>query len=323
MGWGLDRQGEVVRASQPRSLVEPNLVHTCSSEVPEAWLEKFNQGAAAAEMPYHQRPSHALLVWTEENRCSIVFGSPIHERVEAWFRSHSPAHAHEIGSLFKGVYFYDGHCWPLAIPIAYGSVHFDPFASLVGMPGTVIASLKRDRHVWVDYVSIWADCVDYGFGRDDVLATAQNGFPKQLFASGNQQLDATVSLLLEKVPNPKAMESARLALEMFLKSFVGFHRGIGEREAKLIGHDLDRGLKNCLLICPSSELVQIQPRFSRFPPMGARYEGKRYQRSELWFAYGTAQFAGSALVRSLTDRNVRKQVEDGLNRMHSAGGTAK
>ncbi len=321
IGWGLDRHGEVVPASQPQSLAERILVSTCSSEITEEWLQKFNESAAAAEMLYHQRPFHALLAWTEENRCSIVFGSPVHDRVDAWFRHRSPPRAHDIGALFTGVYFYDGHCWGIPMPLIYGSVRLDPWASLVGMPEAVLAKLKRERAGWVDFFSIWADCIDYGFGRDDVLATAPKEFPKQLFASANQQLEATVSLLLEKVPNPKAMECARLAVEMFLKSFIGFQQGISERQAKEIGHDLGRALKECLSVRPSSELARLEPRLAEFPPVGARYQADHYQRYELWSAYGTAQFAGSALVRSITNRNMRKQMEDALNKIHTA--TAK
>lgn len=282
------------------------------------WLEKFNKAAADKEMPYHQRPFHALLAWTEENKCSVILSSDFSNKVEAWFLRHSPPSAHNIGSLFTGVYFYDGHCWRVAIPLAYGSVRLDPWSSLVEMPETIAAKLRQEPPSWVDFLSVWADCVDYAFGRDDLFATAPDGFAKQLFTSANQQLDATVSLLLEEFPNPKVMESARLATEMFLKCFIGFHRGISQPGAKVIRHDLDRALRECLTIRPSSELAGIGPRLSQFPTMGARYEAKHYQRCDLWFAYGTAQFTGSALVRSLTDRNMRKQVEDMLNSYSAA-----
>ncbi len=313
MGWGLDRQGEVVMASSPRSLVQPTLEHTSPSEIPEDWLEKFNEAAAEREMPYHQRSFHALLAWTEENKCSVILSSDFSKKVEAWFLHHSPPSAHKIGSIFTGVYFYDGHCWRVSVPLAYGSVRLEPGTSLVEMPETIIAKLRRESPVWVDFLSVWADCIDYAFGREDMFATERDGFAKQLFTSANQQLDATVSLLLEKFPNPKAMESARLATEIFLKSFIGFHRGITEQQAKEISHDLDRALRECLTIRPASELAGIGPKLAEFPSMGARYSAKQYQRRELWFAYGTAQFVGSALARSLTDRNMRKQVEDKLN----------
>ena len=182
------------------------------------------------------------------------------------------------------------------------------------MPQTIIAGLRRESPLWVDFLSVWADCIDYAFGREDVSVSAPDGFAKQLFTSANQQLDATVSLLLEKFPNPKSMGSARLATEMFLKSFIGFHRGISEDGAKAMRHDLNRALRECLSIQESSELAATFHRGCRNSPlMGARYEANHYEHRELWFAYGTAQFSGSALVRSLTSRNMRKQVEDKLN----------
>jgi hypothetical protein len=69
-GWGLDRNGEVVRASQSPLLVDRTV--GASVAIPEDWLERFNQQAAINEMPYHQRPFHALLIWTEEKGCSRV-----------------------------------------------------------------------------------------------------------------------------------------------------------------------------------------------------------------------------------------------------------
>ena len=62
MGWGLGRNGEVVVASSPRTLVQPGLEHTSPSEISDDWLEKFNKAAADREMPYHQRPFDALLL---------------------------------------------------------------------------------------------------------------------------------------------------------------------------------------------------------------------------------------------------------------------
>lgn len=97
MGWGLSAAGEVVIASEPRELADPALEHTCASGIPEAWLAKFNEQAAADEMPYHQRPYHALLAWTEERNCSVVFGSKLFHEVDGWFRRHSPPEAHHIG----------------------------------------------------------------------------------------------------------------------------------------------------------------------------------------------------------------------------------
>lgn len=194
----------------------------------------------------------------------------------------------------------------------------DALSALPKMPATVLNRLQTGRDSMLEYLSIWADCMDYGLGREDVFATAPGGFAKQLFASANSQLDAAVSLLLEKRPNPKAMESARFATEMFLKAFIGFHRGLTENEARAIGHDLTRALDACLGVQPSSELAELRPRLPQFPAVGARYEGKGYSRWDLWFCYGTAQYAGSAVVRSLTDRHMRKQVEDYLKQVQSA-----
>jgi len=181
------------------------------------------------------------------------------------------------------------------------------------MPESVKARLRKETVTHVDYLALWADCVDYGYGRDDFRGNgALTGFAANLFTAANGQLEATIAVLREARVNSKAMDSGRMATEMFLKAFLAAHGGLTEAGAKKLGHNLQLALRECLAARPTSELSQLQPRLAQFPDVGARYAGATYSHADLWSAYGTAQFVGSALARSLSDRNMRRYVEEVL-----------
>ncbi len=279
--------------------------------IPGDWLEQINRRLSDAGVPYKQRPWHAMRAWSLERNIGVRFPSPTSEHIFGWFYRNSPAEAHHIGSLFTGLFYFDVYFWPVDIPIAYGKVKLDPFVSIRAMPDLVKARLRNDKIAHLGYLGLWADCVDYGFGRDDLRGnSAITGFAASLFKAANEQLEATISVLRETRPNSKAMEFGRMATEMFLKSFLAAHVGLTEQEAKKrINHDLELALKECLAARPASELFQLQVRLSQFPDVNARYAGATYSHDQLWSAYGTAQFVGSAVMRSLTDRNMRRTLE--------------
>jgi len=311
IGWGLDEKGEVILASERNRLGGGAFLNIqgTSSTIPEEWLEDINRRLSQEAMPYHQRPVHAILEWTEVNKCSVVFGSELSEKVHAWFYRNSPPEAHHIGPLYAGAFYYDAYFWRVHIPLTYGTVNLSPWVCLKGVPETVRVRLQSDTDAALQFMGLWADCVDYAFGRDDISKVLPDSFGKRLFTSADHQLEATVALLHERTPNAKATESARMATEIFLKAFISLHRALTEQQAKKIGHNLGVALNECLTIQPSSELAALRVRIDQMPPVSSRYEAKQCHREELWFAYGTAQFAGSAVARSLTDRNMRAEVE--------------
>jgi hypothetical protein len=278
-------------------------------EIPERWLEEINRRMSDAGVPYIQRPFLALRAWSMEKGIPVAVQSQASNRVHEWFYRNSPPESHHIGPLFTGMFFYDVYFWPVVIPLLYGRANLDAFTSLKSMPEAVKAHLRNDTRAGSDYLALWADCVDYGLGRDEITRSAlMTEFAAKLFASANAQLDATVAVLRERRPNSKAMDSARLATEMFLKTFLAAHDGLTELGAKKLGHNLEAVLRDCLKARPVSELSELQGRIRHFPTIGSRYEGVTYPHADLWHAYGTAQFAGSAMVRSMSDRDMRRTV---------------
>jgi hypothetical protein len=279
-------------------------------EIPEEWLKQINRKMSDEGVPYIQRPMLAIRAWAMETGVAVRIPSLTSEHVFQWFYRNSAEKAHHIGSLFTGLFYFDVYFWPVNVPLAYGRVRLDPFTSLNAMPESVSARLRTETEAHGDYLALWADCVDYGFGRDDLRGNnAISGFAASLFTAANEHLEATIAVLREKHPNSKAMDSGRMATEIFLKTFLAAHGGLTETGARKLGHNLELALKECLNTRATSELSELQARVGQFPDVGARYEGVTYNDADLWNAYSTAQFAGSAIVRSLSDRNMRRTVE--------------
>ncbi|MEK6681156.1 MAG: hypothetical protein AABY79_04240, partial [Nitrospirota bacterium] len=189
-------------------------------------------------------------------------------------------------------------------------VKLDARNSLKTMPDPIVERLWADRNKLHEYISLWADCVDYALGLDDLQKRGGFGrFAQELLNSGDQQLKATIALLLENRPNPKAMESARMSTEMFLKVFLAAKAGLTEKEAKdKIRHDLEKALNRCLAFDAKSELQDIQPDLNVFPDIGDRYKGTDKPPRELWRAYAIAQLTGTTVARTLSGRDVRKTI---------------
>lgn len=282
------------------------------NEIPEKWLHEFNRKMGDGGTPYAQRPFEAIRAWTKENHCSFEFPSPAAKAVFDWFEAHSPKVAHAVGSLFTGTFYFDAYFWKVSIPLAYGNAFMNAFDSIEDFPEPVKKQLMDSRDHQFDYCSLWVDLMDYTYGMDDLRhGGGVSGFAARLATSADRELRATVRLLTEppQHPNPKAMESARMATEMFLKAYLAAHSGLNESDAqRQLGHNLVKAAETCERISKPDEFGDVKNRVSIFPPVGARYEGQYYDSGTLWAAYCIAQFVGTVFVRSLTDRDSRAQM---------------
>jgi len=92
-----------------------------------------------------------------------------------------------------------------------------------------------------------------------------------LAASADRELRATVSLLTEsRHASSKAMETAALATEMFLKAYLASHAGLTKSEAKRIGHNVAGAADRCKRAKGRDEFERIAKLSDVFPGWGAR-----------------------------------------------------
>lgn len=274
---------------------------------PDEWLEKINAELSAKEVPHVQRPMEAWREWSMETGVSLALNDPDVKRIFEWVAENAPEGAHNLGSMYVGSYYFDASFWPVTIWPIFGTVRIDGRNALTTMPDPIRQRLFSGGQMQ-DYISVWMDCVDYGLGFDDTVSSSSTDFSLELLRSADQQLRSTVTVLHQRHPNPKALESARMATEMFLKSFLAHHGGLTEDDArKRIGHDLTKALNEALSLDPSSEIGNIAQHLNVFPFVGDRYKGSDYRLQDLWLGYQIAQFTGTFVVRSLSGRDIRKQ----------------
>lgn len=284
------------------------MVKSNSYEPTDEWLEQINEELRKRDGHHKQRAWEAWMEWSKYAGVSTSLGDPHVQKIFAWFEKNTKASSQYFGPMYMGSLYYDSCFWPIFIPVVAGTVKLEVAKSLRTMPDPIKSRLMKDKHEFMQYVAVWVDCLDYGFGIEG-LCDGKNtsAFEQQLFASGNQQLNATVTLLHEENPNPKAMESSRMATEMFLKAFLASKTGLTDEEARhKIGHNLEKALNMCLDVDKNSELQVIRSGLSLFPRIADRYKGTDKTPIELWHGYGTAQFTGTTVVRSLTGRDARK-----------------
>lgn len=281
------------------------------AELTEEWLKEINEELRKRDVPPRQRPWLALEKWVRYTGIPIALDDDAAKTISAWFEKNTKAGSQHMGSLYVGAYYYDSSLWPVFIPICFGTVKFDLQDALKTMPEYIMKGLFSDRNKVGEYVSVWADCFDYALGVDDLKKIGGFGvFAQELLSGGDQQLRATVGLLLQDRPSPKAMESARMSIEMFLKAFLAAYDGLTENDAKnKFGHRIKKALDRCLMVDTKSELRDIQPHLNIFPDIRDRYKGGEKSPQELWRAYAVAQCAGATVARALSGRDIRKTIK--------------
>jgi hypothetical protein len=133
-----------------------------------------------------------------------------------------------IRPKFVGVFYYDTVCWPVAIPLIWGSHELKTpeclQQALFTMPPGIWTSLSSDPEWFHQLLFLWMDCFDYGYGIDQLVSPkSPTSFARDVLTSGHQHLQATIGLLLGgTISNdalPKAIEE--LAFRRFSSTVVG------------------------------------------------------------------------------------------------------
>lgn len=278
-----------------------------------AWLEDANERFRREELPPAHRPFRAFADYCEEHSCSLAYGSPIADAIFAWFYKHSAPGSHQVGSLFTGAYYYDAFFWPVNIPIGYGRATLDVFNSLESMPDAIKRSLAKDKAEADLPVLHWADCVDYGYGFDDIAQTTRLTERALAFArNGDRELIGAIRQILHPRPNLKSILGFRMAAEIFMKVVLVQERGLSDRELQKLGHSIERLAKECHAQTGMAEFAKVARDAAAFPDVSDRYDGEEKTPREVWTAALVAQRAASAFARKYSDRDMRAQVVSSL-----------
>jgi CheY-like chemotaxis protein len=109
---------------------------------------------------------------------------------------------------------------PSARNTDYGRL-INAFDSLIGMPVSTVRHLGRDEGGRALLATTFEDSVDVRTGYDGCRGAAHHGdFCLRLFAGGYQMLTRVPPLLLNGRPNAASLQSARFAVEIYLKALL-------------------------------------------------------------------------------------------------------
>ena len=278
-------------------------------KIDEGWLRKVNEKLRKKDVQPKTRPIRAMQEYYEEFGDSTTIPSDLSDFIFDWFEANTKPGSQWIGSLFTGSYYFDTSFWPVEIPRSYGRTQLDAMSSLDTMPRNLKLDLANSENELRAFSLFWADCLDYAYGFDDIHKDGKFGkFSIELITSGNKELKSAIAQLHEPNPNPKSIESNRMAVEMSLKGLLAVKMNITDDQAKNIGHNLIRAIDDCISTTDNRDLRTIRNELNIFPDIGDRYKTADKSTSEMWQAYKTAQIIATTVVRILSGRDIRSQL---------------
>lgn len=272
------------------------------------WLKAADQRYGAEGIPHKSRPLLAFRDFCMEHGCSFGFDHPIAKDIFRWIHERSPPGAHQIGSAYTGVFFYDVAFWPVSIPIIFGTVSLEAFECLDTMPIQVKESLGASIQDVKSYVDHWMQCVDYCYGHMD-LENSKTLKPRaiEFLGAANSELKGANSMLLEMRPNVKAILGMRMATEIFLKAILIQEQELSDVGLRKISHNLEDAARRCADITGESAFSYVAEQAYIYPAVSARYENTNWPVEKVWQAARVSQLAATTVTRLYTDRDMTKK----------------
>lgn len=277
----------------------------------EEWLKAINERFQKEDLDPRQRPFRVLDAFLKEFKLKgVVFPSETADYIFNWYYAIYGKKRYETGPLFRGVYYLNSVFWPIYIPIGYGKFRINAVDCLESMPETFKKRIQVEKEEAWKYMFVWMDCLDFGYGYDDIeRGSGYKGLALNLIQSGNKELQAAISLLLEDRPHPKAIEHCRTTVEIFLKAILVIKAGWDENKLKRkIGHNLANAAQEVILATNRIEIQDLKDEYSFLPDISERYQGRDWKNIDLFRGYCLAQATATAFTRMFSDRDVRPQI---------------
>ncbi len=280
----------------------------------DQWLENIYLNFIKQCIPHTQRE---WLVRSKIDEFLKVWSiKPIPEKEYAlqWIRDRCKKNSNHLPvSIFA--YYYDTEFWEIKIPNIYGEYIPNPLQSLTNMPPKLIQYLCNNSYSVEQYTLYWANCFDLTYGSKEIPKQILNDnlFAANLLFSGIQNLNAATITLLYTSNNTQTIMTIRMALEMFIKSYIAFNDSSAEtyeqkdKQARKISHDLKEGLKIIQSISPSLIHTQHFQILKLFPNINDRYIPQNIDFQNLASCYTLTVHIGACVTRSITDRNILNQ----------------
>lgn len=284
----------------------------------DTWLNDLYLECIQNEIPHSQREFELISriddflgVWSKNN-------IPEKDHAIRWIRDRCKQGSDLLPiSIFA--FYYDTEFWEVKLFEVYGSVTIDPRISLTDMPYILITHLSNNFSDMELYKAHWANCIDLINGLNDLRILSNhplhsNILAKDFLFSGVENLNtATSSLLYTASHNNQIIMNIRMALEMFIKSYVLIHENLTRTPEQLndraldIGHKLQRGLNAIKKLNKDLITTNDDKTLQLFPSIDDRYKPQNIEINDIAACYNLALRLGAMVTRSITDRNILNQ----------------
>ena len=133
------------------------------------------------------------------------------------------------------------------------------------MPKAIKQGLQGSREDMGTYIAYWANCMDYGYGQQDMEATlVLKPRAQQLFNAAHAELLGANSQLLETLPNVKAILGLRMATEIYLKAVLVQEKDLTAGQLMKISHKLEDAAIACGEATSMDEFKRLRSMFHSF-----------------------------------------------------------
>jgi hypothetical protein len=277
--------------------------------VPLEWLQRINQEFRDTGLEQRKRPWEALRRYALEFKVSIGVSSTTAKEIFKWFKEQSKPGVHQIESLFQTIYYFDTEFWTVSIPVFFGTVRIIALDCLREMPQSVKKNLMSNAESAWNYTLYWADCFDYATGINEVVKSSElDVFGLQLLRAGDRELRSAIAQLKERRPDPRVILTCRMATELFLKAYIALKSGLSQKQAKALGHDLEKAFDKFVEVSGYAFLASLKSNLTVYPPIHARYDKQDMSLGSVWKGFQLAQSIGTITVREHTCRNTLGQI---------------
>lgn len=275
----------------------------------DAWLNDLYLECIQKNIPHNMRTLEvALRIHSFLNNFSIQH-IPEKEYALQWMQERCKPNCDNLPRSILAFYF-DTEFWELNIPLSYGKVQIKPLEYL-SMPISLKTLLEQNANNADYYTKYWIDCFDFEYGLREIPPALYetNSFAIKLLLSGAQNLNAATASLLYTTHNNQIIMSIRMALEMFIKSYIAFNDPSTktykekEKQAKNIGHDLKKGLEILQTLTAIKINAKIFDTLELFPSIHQRYSPENMEIQNIAQCYELTLRLGVMVTRSITDRN--------------------
>lgn len=281
-------------------------------------LELFRAGMGIAQRAWRvphlvmQRLGYAEFVVAGRGKPQLL------ERIEVAFASIYRKQDLAAGGHI-GVFMYHDIFARISAPIVFGQVRINPFdhVELTPVQKRIIQSEPEEMRIFIDQ---FCDVADVQYGSAELSLQFSNmELTRRFLELARLHLHAAAAILTGGYDPRGAVQSALLATELSLKSGAAAQNLDEEAIRDRFGHKVDDLAKFIGTAWPAFDVDRVRRVISRQPKyVQNRYSADQPSRVEVGHATMAAQFVVAEVVRQMSDRNLRADLESAVARKYPA-----